>query len=121
MRTWSSRWYCAGWGTVGFMVLLSGIVSSRVDLMVSGAVFLFAAASAYLTFHVKSEHRLKRTSEVIFMLLALGSVICGYFATESLILGIATLFTTAMILFAFIVSYLVPKMRNRARGYSQDV
>ncbi len=86
-----------------------------------GAVWLFVAASAYLTFYVKSEHRVKRALEVVFMFLALGVVIYGYVVTGSFILGVITLFIVVMVFVAFMLSYLLPKIRRESRGYSQNI
>lgn len=116
MGIWPSRWYCVIWFFLGFLVLLSGIVSSRVDTIVAGAVFLFVATSTYLTYYVKSEHRVKRALEVIFMLLALGSVIYGYAITRSVILGVITLFIAVMIFIAFTLSYLLPRIHRKLKA-----
>lgn len=97
-------------------MLLIRIVSRRIDTIVAGAVFLFAATSACLTCYIKSEHRVKRALEVIFMLLALGSVIYGYVMTASVVLGVITLFVAIMIFIAFILSYLLPRIRSRTKS-----
>ena len=99
-------------------MFLSGLVSSRFDMMVVGASGLFAATSAYLTSYVKSEHRVKRTLEVIFMLLAFGVVIYGYVVTRSLILGVITLFIVAMTFAAFTLSYILPRIRGKSESPS---
>ena len=119
-RMWPSKWYCVVWGILGFLVLLSGFVSGNVVTMVGGAIFLFAATSTYLTSYVKSEHIAKRALEVILMLVVFGVVIYGYVVTGSIILGVTTLFIVAVVFFAFVVSYLLPKIRSKSRGYSQD-
>jgi hypothetical protein len=112
MVKWPSGWYLVVWGILGFLVLLSGVVSGNVVTMVVGAILLFAPTSAYLTSYVKSEHRVKRVLEVIFMLLVFGVVVYGYVITRSLILGAITLFIVVMVLFAFIVTYLMPRIRG---------
>jgi len=72
----------------------------------------FAQASSFLTSYVKSDHIVKRALEVIFMLLSFGVAIYGYIITGSFILGVITLFIVAMVLFAFVVSYLLPRIRG---------
>ena len=115
MKLWPSKWYCLVWGVLAFVVFLGGIESSRVDLILAGAIFLFIATSAY----VESEHRSKRALEVILMLVVFGVVIYGYVVTGNFILGVTTLFIVVMFFFAFVVSYLLPKIRSKSRGYSQ--
>lgn len=124
MGQWPSWWSRARllvWSTIGFLVLLSGVVSSRPDMIVLGTVWLFAATSAYLAFYVKSEHRVRRTLEVIFALLALGVAVYGYVVTGSFILGVVTLLIVIMGFIALLLSYLLPKIRRESRGYSRDM
>ena len=109
MKLRRSKWYYLVWGVLAFVVFLSGIESGRVDLILAGAFFLFVAASRY----VESDHIVKRALEVIFMLLTFGVVIVGYVVTRSFILGVITLFIVAMFFFAFVVSYLLPKIRSK--------
>jgi hypothetical protein len=97
-------------------MFLSGLFDGNVVTMIVGVVVSFGFTSAYLTSHVKSEHRLKKALEVIFMLLTFGTVVFGYIITRSLILGVITLFIVAMILFAFAVSYLRPRIQGRSKS-----
>ena len=115
MKLCPSKWHCLVWGVLAFVVFLGGIESSRVDLILAGAIFLFVATSAYV---IESEHR-KRALEVILMLVVFGVVIYGYVVTGNFILGVTTLFIVVMFFFAFVVSYLLPKIRSKSRGYSQ--
>jgi len=117
---WPSKWYCVVWGILGFLVLFSGVVSGNVVTMIVGAILLSATTSAYLTSCVKSESRVKRALEVAFMLLVFGVVVYGYAVTGSFILGVITLFIVAMVFIAFMLSHLLPKIRGKSRGYSQD-
>ncbi|MEA2090133.1 MAG: hypothetical protein U9O89_05185 [Thermoproteota archaeon] len=99
---------------MGFLVLLSGVVPRNVVTIVVGTAMAFEATSAFLTSYVKSEHRVKKVLEVIFMLLTFGVVIYGYTVTRSLILGAITLFIVAMILIAFVVSWLLPRICSKS-------
>jgi hypothetical protein len=114
MGKWPSWWYVLTYGVIGFIVLLGGIVSGNVVAFFVGAVWLSAASSAYLIFYVKSEHRVEKAFELIFALLALGVVVYGYLVTGSLVLGVITLFMVAMVFFAFVISYLLPKIRSKS-------
>jgi len=111
---WPSKWYCLVWGVLAFVVFLGGVESSRFDLLFAGAILLFVATSAYLTYHVESEHRAKRALEVILMLVVFGVVFYGYVVTRSFLLGAAMLFIIGMVFFAFVVSYLLPRLRSRS-------
>jgi hypothetical protein len=108
------------WAVVGMLnlwVFLAGFVSGDVVSMV-GAIFVaFVYPSLFLT-SVKSDHIVKRALEVIFMLLAFGAVIYGYVVTGSLILGVMAIFIVTMVFVAFIISYLLPRIRSEssARG-----
>jgi len=115
---WPSKWRCLWGGVLAFVLFLGGIESSRVDLILFGAILLFVATSAYVV--IESEHRSKRALKVVLMLVIFGVVIYGYVVTGSFILGVTTLIIVAMVLFAFVVSYLLPKIRSKSRGYSQD-
>jgi len=105
------------WAVFGMLVLwvfLSGFVSGNVVTMVVGIVIAFVYPSLYLTSYVKSDHIVKRAVEVIFMLSAFSVVIYGYAITGSLILGVMTIFIVTVVLFAFIVSYLLPRIRSKS-------
>lgn len=112
MVKWPSGWSLLAWVVAGFLTLLSGVVSGNVVTMVCGTVMAFGATSAFLTSYVKSEHRVKRTLEVGSALVALGVIVYGYAITRSLILGVITLFIVAMVFVAFILSYLLPRIRS---------
>lgn len=112
MRIWPRSRYCPVWGVLAFVVFLGGVESGRLDLLFAGAILLFVATSAYLTYHVESEHRVKKALEVISMLVVFCVVFYGYFVTRSSILGATMLFIIGMVLFAFVVSYLLPRLRT---------
>ena len=116
MRKLPSGWYLSVWVILGFLLLLSGVIEKNDATIFVGAVMAFGFTSAYLTSYVKSERRTKRVLEVILMLLTFGAVIFGYIITRSLILGVITFFIVAMILFAFAVSYLLPRIQGRSKG-----
>ena len=111
---WPSKWYCLVWAVLAFVVFLGGVESSRVDLLFAGAILLFVATSAYRTYHVESEHRVKKALEVFLMLVVLGVVFYGYVVTGSSLLGATMLFIIGMLFFAFVVSYLLPRLRSRS-------
>lgn len=114
MQRWPSKWYCLVWGILAFVVFLGGVESSRLDLLFAGTILVFAATSAYLAYHVESEHRVKRALEVILMLMVFGVVFYGYLVTRSIILGATMLFIIGMVLFAFVVSCLLPRLRTKS-------
>lgn len=111
-KLWPSKRYCVGWGIAGFLVLFSGGVSGNIVTKVVGAMLLFAVTSGLLTSYIKSDHIVKRALEAIFMLLSFGVAVYGYIITGSFILGVITLFIVTMIFFAFVVSYLLPRIRG---------
>ena len=111
-KTTGSGWYLLVWVIVSLLVLLSGVISGNMVTIVFGAALAFGCTSAYLTSYVKSEHRLKKALEVIFMLLTFGVIVYGYIVTRSLILGVITLFIVTLIFFAFVASWLLPRIRH---------
>ena len=117
-KLWPSKWYCVGWSILGFLALLSGVVSGNVVMMVFGTVIAFLATSAFLMHYVKSEHRVKRALEVVSALVALVIVVYGYVVTGSFILGVMTLFIVTMVFVAFMLSYLLPRIRSKSKSYS---
>ncbi|MFQ6074383.1 MAG: hypothetical protein ACE5KC_04095 [Candidatus Bathyarchaeia archaeon] len=114
MRELPSGWHLAAWVISGFLTLLSGVMEGNDVAMFVGAVMAFGFTSVYLASCVKSEHRLKKPLEVTLTLLTFGVIVYGYIVTRSLILGVITLFIVAMILFAFLVAYLPPKLRIKS-------
>jgi len=113
-KTTGSGWHLLVWVILSFLALLSGVISGNMVTIVFGAVLAFGFTSSYLTSYVKSEHRLKKALEVIFMLLTFGVIVYGYIVTRSLILGVITLSIVALIFFAFVVSYLLPRIRSKS-------
>ncbi len=109
---WAVVWTV--FGMLCLWVFLSGFVSGNVVTMVVGIVVAFVYPSLYLTSYVKSDHIVERALEVIFMLSAFGVVIYGYAITESLILGVMTIFIVTMVFVAFILSYLLPRIRSKS-------
>ncbi len=110
-------WPLLVWGILGFLMFLSGVISGDVATIVIGGLLAFAVTSGYLTSHVRSEHRVKKTLEVVSAMIAMAMVICGYVITGSFILGVMTLFIAVMFFVAFILSYFLPKIRNKSKGY----
>jgi hypothetical protein len=101
---------------LGFLMALSGIASGNVVTIIVGATVAFAGTSAYLTSQVRSERRVKKALEVIFAIVAMAIVICGYVITESLILEVLTLFIVGMIFLAFVASWLLPRVLSKAKS-----
>ena len=112
------RWVWAIWGTLGFLAFLSGFLSENVATMVVGLAMVFANTTAFLTYHVKSQHRVKRASEIVSLIATLGIIVYGYVLTGSFILEVITLFIVAMGFFAFLVSYLLPRIRSKSKNPS---
>ena len=106
------RWVWVVWTILGFSMFFSGFVSGNVVMMVIGVAMAFAWTSVFLTSYVKSEHRVKKALEVVSGIVALGIFVFGYVITRSFILGVITLFIVAMVFLAFVVSYLLPKIRS---------
>jgi hypothetical protein len=106
-------WYWVTCGFLALMLLLIGSVSRNVVTIVFGTFLLFA-----ITSYVRSDHIVKRALEVIFMLLAFGLVVYGYIVTGSFILGVMTIFIVTMVFVAFVVSYLLPRIRSKFKNYS---
>ena len=112
MRKLPSGWYLSVWVILGFLMVLSGIASGNVVTIIVGATVAFAGTSAYLTSQVRSERRVKKALEVVFAIVAMAVVIYGYVITGSLILEVLTLFIVGMVFLAFVVSYLLPRIRK---------
>jgi len=108
------KWVWAVWGIAGVLMFLSGFVSGNAVTMVVGVILAFGYASPYLTSYVKSDHLVKRALEVFFVLLAFGVVIYGYILTGSLVLGVMTIFIVTMVFVAFLLSYLLPRIRSKS-------
>jgi len=113
MRKLPSGWFMLVWVALGFVGLLDGVFSGNVVGTAFGASMMFGAASLYLTSYVKSEHRIKRASEVILAILMFSVFFFGYIITRSLVLGVITLFIAGMFFVAFVASYLLPKIRSK--------
>jgi hypothetical protein len=97
-------------------MLLIGFISGNVGTMIVGAVVTFGYTSIYLTSYVESEYRAKKVLEVILMLSAFGLVVYGYTVTGSFVLGVMTIFIVTMVLVAFVVSYLLPRIRSESKS-----
>jgi hypothetical protein len=115
-----AKWRGVLGSLVFFLMFLSGLFSGNVVTMVIGAALTFAYTSVFLTSYVESEHRLKKDLEVVSAILALSIIVYGYVLTESFILGVITLLIVVMFFVAFTLSYLLPKIRNKSSGYSQN-
>lgn len=119
MVEWRGRWAYAVWGTLGFLAFLSGLFSENVVTMVVGSSLTLVNISAFLTSYVKSENRVKKASEVVSAIVGLGIIVYGYVLTQSLILGVVTLFIVAMLFVAFTLSYLLPRIRGKSTQLRQ--
>jgi len=108
------KWVWAIWGMLGILMFLSGFISENVVTVIFGVVMAFGYASLYLTSYVRSDHIVKRALEVVFMLSAFGVVIYGYIVTRSFILGAITIFIVTMVFVAFLLSYLLPRIRSKS-------
>lgn len=113
-RSWPSKLYCIVWSTLGFTMLLGGIVSENVVRMVVGAVIVFTAVSAYLISYVERNHRAAKAVQIATTFLAMLIIVYGYILTKALILRILTLFIIGMLFVAFVLSYLLPKIRAKS-------
>jgi len=116
---WAVLWAICG--MLNLWAFLAGFVSRDVVSMVVTIFIAFFYPSLFLTSYVKSNHIVWRALEVIFMLLAFGAVIYGYVATRSLILGVFTISTVIIVLVAFVLSYLLPRIRARAHNKDDKV
>lgn len=114
-----SGWMLLVWGIVGFLTFFGGVVSGNA-MIILGAAMMFAVTSAYLTSQVKSEHIVKKAWEVVSAIMAMGIVTYGYVITGSIVLGVMTLFIAIMFFIAFVLSYLLPKIRNKSMTSSQN-
>lgn len=112
-----SVWYWIAGVFLASIVVLIGIVSNKVVTIIFGTFLLYAIASTFLTSYVKSDHIVKRTLEVVLLFMAFGVVVYGYVITRSLILGIMLLFVAALFFVAFVLSYLLPKIRSKSKKY----
>ncbi|MCS7374696.1 MAG: hypothetical protein NDF56_06940, partial [archaeon GB-1845-036] len=104
------------WGILGFSMFLFGFLSGNIVKEVIGLALTFAVISLFFTYYIKSELKVKRFLEAIFGVTSLGIIVYGYFITGSLILEIVTLFVIVMMLIAFILSYLLPKIHTKAKN-----
>ena len=116
---WYRVWHWVIFGFLASMLLLAGFLSGNVVTVVFGTFLLFAIASSFLTSYVRTDHVVKRALEVVFLFMALGTVIYGYVMTRSPILGIMLLFVAAMFFVAFVLSYLLPRIRGRSEGLAR--
>ncbi|MBM5805239.1 MAG: hypothetical protein FJZ49_04135 [Candidatus Verstraetearchaeota archaeon] len=53
MRKWAGGWYLLVWVVLGFLALLSGVISGNAVTMIVGTVIVFAATLAYPTSYVE--------------------------------------------------------------------
>ncbi|MFQ5621557.1 MAG: hypothetical protein ACE5FT_06980 [Candidatus Nanoarchaeia archaeon] len=108
------RWAWIAWAIVGVLNFADGFIYGNTVMTVIGAVMALTSMSAFLTFYIESELRVKKVLETTFGAVALGVIIYGYFITGSFILEIITLFILAMFFVAFLVSYLLPRIRGKS-------
>jgi len=106
-------WWWAVWEFLALMLLLSGLLSGDIVTMVAGIFLLFAVARA------RSDHVTKRVFEAIFLLAAFTAIVWGYATTKSPIFGIQLLLIAVLFFVAFILSYLLPKIRAEFKSYNR--
>lgn len=108
----------AVWVILGILMFSGGFFSGNVVTMVVGVAIAFGGASLFLTSYLQSDHIVKRALEVIFLFSAFGVVIYGYVLTRSFVLGVIALFIVATLFVAFVVSYLLPRIRSKSKSHS---
>jgi len=67
----------------------------------------------------RSDHVTKRVFEAIFLLAAFTAIVWGYATTKSPIFGIQLLLIAVLFFVAFILSYLLPKIRAEFKSYNR--
>ena len=115
------KWVFVFRGILRFSILwmfLAGLASDNITMMVIGTAGVFALTSAFLTQHVRSDRKLKKAFEIVSIPVTLGIIVYGYAITGSVLLGFCTYLSFAIVVFAFVSSYLLPKIRSRHVGYN---
>jgi len=101
------------WSILGFLMFLSGFYSGSAVTATLGVAIVFAGVSNFLTLHVASENKLKKALEVFSAVGAVGIIFCGYFLTGGIILAIITALVIVLMSVAFLLSYVLPKIRSK--------
>jgi hypothetical protein len=96
---------------LGLLLIINGLMSNDIANMVFELSLISAAISITLTTCVMSDSRIKRYIEVIIATFSLGIIIYGYLLSSSLILMISTFIIAGLLTLAFILSYLLPRIR----------
>ncbi|MDI9619288.1 MAG: hypothetical protein QFX33_00485 [Candidatus Nezhaarchaeota archaeon] len=106
----------ASWCLVALSIMLSGVALGDAGRAILGLVFLFITASHIAAFHVESDRPVKRLLEVLLLAAAFTVAVCGYAATGHVVLGAVTLFFTVLLLVAFILSWIAPRLTMCFKG-----
>jgi uncharacterized membrane protein HdeD (DUF308 family) len=115
------RWVPLVWSILGFLMFLSGFYSGSAVTAILGVAIVFAGVSNFLTLHVASENKLKKALEVFSAVGAVGIVVCGYFLTGSIILAMITALVIVLMSVAFLLSYVMPKVRSKRETAENQV
>lgn len=102
-------------------MFLSGFYSGSAVTATLGLAIVFAGVSNFLTLHVASENKLKKALEAFSAIGAVGIIVCGYFLTGSIILAIITALVIVLISVAFLLSYVLPKIRSERQTAENQV
>ena len=97
----------------GLILFTMGFALGNFDIGFLGIALTLASISGALTWCVRTDHQLKRTTETILLLGAFGTIVYGYFSTGSIVLAALTALITVLIFVGFTLSYVLPKIRNR--------
>jgi len=82
---------------------------------------VFAGVSNFITLHFASENKLKKALEVFSAVGAVGIIVCGYFLTGSIILAMITELVIVLMSVAFLLSYVLPKVRSKRETTENQV
>lgn len=91
----------------------AGFCSGNVVSATVGAALAFSEASAFLMWHVTRESGWKRFLEAASAIGAAGSIVCGYLLTGSVLLAASTVLMFCLMFIAFLLSYVLPKIREK--------
>ena len=97
--------------------LVRGFIDDDVVDIAVRTSLLFSIVPIVLTNYIVSSSRVKRYLEVVFLAASLGIVVYGYLLSGALMLMVSIALIFTFLASAFILSYLLPKIRreNSAR------
>jgi len=111
-----NEWFGIIWATLGVFMVISGVFSQKLVTIIAGALLALGYASAYLASYLKSDGIVKIVLEAGFGAAAVGVVAYGYIVTQNLVLGLMTVFITAMITVYFTLTHLLPRIHNKTKN-----